>query len=46
MQMQVPGLDVSDLASAGVPTEVLCLLNMVTPEELEDEEEYDGTCDR
>lgn len=45
MQMQVPGLDVSDLASAGVPTEVLCLLNMVTPEELEDEEEYDDIVD-
>lgn len=45
MQVQIPGLDVSDLASAGVPTEVLCLLNMVTPEELEDEEEYDDIVD-
>jgi len=26
----------------GPTTEVLCLMNMVAPEELEDEEEYEG----
>lgn len=26
---------------AGSPTSVLCLMNMVTPEELEDDEEYE-----
>ncbi|XP_049868702.1 splicing factor U2AF 50 kDa subunit [Pectinophora gossypiella] len=38
VQLQVAGLT---LAGAGPPTEVLCLLNMVTPEELRDEEEYE-----
>lgn len=38
--LQVPGLNLS--SGAGPPTEVLCLMNMVTPEELEDEEEYEG----
>ncbi|CAH1784996.1 unnamed protein product [Owenia fusiformis] len=38
VQIQVPGLN---LAQSGQPTEVLCLMNMITPEELEDEEEYD-----
>lgn len=38
VQLQVPGLS---LGSAGPPTEVLCLLNMVTPEELRDEDEYE-----
>ncbi|XP_064606448.1 splicing factor U2AF 50 kDa subunit-like [Liolophura sinensis] len=37
--LQVPGLNLS--SGAGPPTEVLCLMNMVTPEELEDEEEYE-----
>jgi splicing factor U2AF subunit len=27
---------------SGPPTEVLCLMNMVTPEDLEDEDEYEG----
>ena len=27
---------------AGPPTEVLSLMNMITPDELEDEEEYEG----
>ncbi|CAF4845847.1 splicing factor U2AF 50 kDa subunit [Pieris napi] len=36
--LQVAGLT---LAGAGPPTEVLCLLNMVTPDELRDEEEYE-----
>ncbi|XP_015364853.1 PREDICTED: splicing factor U2AF 50 kDa subunit-like [Diuraphis noxia] len=37
--IQVPGLTV--VGSAGPPTQVLCLLNMVTPDELKDEEEYE-----
>ncbi|XP_013107175.2 splicing factor U2AF 50 kDa subunit [Stomoxys calcitrans] len=37
--IQVPGL--SNLNTSGPPTEVLCLLNMVTPDELRDEEEYE-----
>ena len=41
VQIQVPGLNLNQ--GAGPPTEVLCLLNMVMPEELEDEEEYEGT---
>ncbi|KPI93037.1 PREDICTED: splicing factor U2AF 50 kDa subunit isoform X1 [Papilio xuthus] len=36
--LQVAGLT---LAGAGPATEVLCLLNMVTPDELRDEEEYE-----
>jgi len=37
-QLQVPGLVGT---GPGAPTEVLCLLNMVVPEELNDEEEYE-----
>jgi hypothetical protein len=37
--VQLPGVNL--LASA-VSTEVLCLLNMVTEEELRDDEEYEG----
>ena len=37
-QIQVPGIVGS---GPGAPTEVLCLLNMVVPEELTDEEEYE-----
>ena len=37
-QLQVPGLSG---AGPGKPTEVLCLLNMVMPDELTDEEEYE-----
>ncbi|KAH8290900.1 hypothetical protein KR054_006901, partial [Drosophila jambulina] len=37
--LQVPGLSASILTT-GTPTEVLCLLNMVLPEELLDDEEY------
>ena len=29
------------MSGPGLPTEVLCLLNMVMPEELTDEEEYE-----
>ncbi|XP_076339937.1 splicing factor U2AF 50 kDa subunit-like isoform X2 [Tachypleus tridentatus] len=39
VQIQVPGLTLS--GGAGPPTEVLCLMNMVLPEELEDDEEYE-----
>ncbi|XP_076309478.1 splicing factor U2AF 50 kDa subunit-like isoform X1 [Tachypleus tridentatus] len=39
VQIQVPGLQLS--GGAGPPTEVLCLMNMVLPEELMDEEEYE-----
>ena len=38
--MQVAGLDLQ--ASVNEPTNVLCLLNMVSEEELMDDEEYDG----
>lgn len=38
VQLQVPGLS---LGGSGPATEVLCLLNMVTPEELRDEDEYE-----
>lgn len=41
VQIQVPGLNLA--SGAGPPTEVLCLMNMVVPEELRDEEEYEGT---
>ncbi|KAM7347760.1 splicing factor U2AF 50 kDa subunit-like [Cochliomyia hominivorax] len=37
--IQVPGLPA--VIATGPPTEVLCLLNMVTAEELRDEEEYE-----
>lgn len=37
--LKVPGL--STVINTGPPTEVLCLLNMVTAEELRDEEEYE-----
>lgn len=39
VQIQVPGLQM--LGQSGPPTEVLCLLNMVTPDELRDEDEYE-----
>ncbi|GLH11324.1 Uncharacterized protein GBIM_16123 [Gryllus bimaculatus] len=39
VQIQVPGLTM--VGGAGPATEVLCLLNMVTPDELRDEEEYE-----
>ncbi|KAK6179221.1 hypothetical protein SNE40_011630 [Patella caerulea] len=39
VQLQVPGLDMQ--MGAGPPTEVLCLMNMILPEELDDEEEYE-----
>ncbi|KAK0415786.1 hypothetical protein QR680_012118 [Steinernema hermaphroditum] len=38
-QVQVAGIDLSQ--GAGLPTEVLCLMNMVTEEDLKDDEEYE-----
>lgn len=40
VHVQVPGLNVT--SGPGEATEVLCLMNMITPDELEDEEEYEG----
>uniref|UniRef100_A0AAY5K7T7 RRM domain-containing protein n=1 Tax=Esox lucius TaxID=8010 RepID=A0AAY5K7T7_ESOLU len=39
VMLQVPGLQ--RLQNSGIPTEVLCLLNMVMPEELMDDEDYE-----
>ncbi|XP_059536742.1 splicing factor U2AF 65 kDa subunit-like [Myotis daubentonii] len=39
--LQVPGLLSSQVQMGGQPTEVLCLLNTVLPEELLDDEEYE-----
>ncbi|KAJ8389435.1 hypothetical protein AAFF_G00119730 [Aldrovandia affinis] len=40
--LQVPGLmNSSVIQMGGLPTEVLCLMNMVAPEELLDDEEYE-----
>jgi len=36
----VPGVNLQ--AGAGPATEVLCLMNMVTEDELKEDEEYDG----
>lgn len=41
MTLQVPGLNSSVTQMGGLPTEVLCLMNMVAPEELLDDEEYE-----
>ena len=43
VQIQVPGLQ--SVQGPGQPTEVLCLLNMVTDNELTDEEEYEDILD-
>ena len=40
VQLQVPGLNLTQ--GAGPATEVLCLMNMILAEELEDEDEYEG----
>lgn len=37
--LQVPGLQ--RVQNSGLPTEVLCLLNMVMPEELLEDEDYE-----
>jgi hypothetical protein len=39
VQIQVPGLNMGQSSQV---TNVLCLLNMVTPEDLVDDEEYEG----
>jgi len=39
VQVQVPGLNIT--AGPGPVTDVLCLLNMVTEDELQDDDEYD-----
>ena len=41
VQLQIPDLNVTDVQTLGPHTEVLCLMNMITPDELEDEEEYE-----
>jgi splicing factor U2AF 65 kDa subunit len=38
--INLAGIDLSK--GAGPPTEVLCLMNMVTEEELQNDEEYEG----
>ena len=40
LPISIPGLNVQP--SSQEATEVLCLMNMVTPEELEDDEEYES----
>lgn len=42
VQVQVPGINIT--GGAGPATEVLCLLNMVSEDELVDDDEYDGMC--
>lgn len=39
-QTHIAGIDLSK--GAGPPTEVLCLMNMVTEEDLVNDEEYEG----
>ena len=42
VNIQIPGMQTAGMGpGGGQPTEVLCLLNMVQPEELADEEEYE-----
>ena len=40
MPINIPGLQIPGTAQSA--TTVLCLMNMVTPEELEDDEEFEG----
>ena len=40
VQLQIPGVNLNQ--GSGPATEVLVLMNMVTPEDLEDEDEYEG----
>ena len=44
INLQIPGLNMNQVATSGsiAPTEILCLMNMVSAEELEDEEEFEG----
>jgi splicing factor U2AF subunit len=43
--LQVPGLTSSQVQMGGHPTTVLCLMNMVLPKELLDDEEYEEIVD-
>ncbi len=42
LPINIPGLNMPSIGTEA--TEVLCLMNMVTPEELEDDEEYESKC--
>ncbi|XP_006823727.1 splicing factor U2AF 50 kDa subunit-like [Saccoglossus kowalevskii] len=44
LNIQVPGVNIGQ-GLVGPTTEVLCLMNMVTPDELQDEEEYEEILD-
>ena len=44
LPINIPGLQID--GSSQESTEVLCLMNMVTKEELEDDEEYEGEEER
>lgn len=41
VQIQVPGMNQVPMGSSGPATEVLCLMNLVSKDELRDEEEYE-----
>ena len=41
VQLQIPGLELNKVTNE-VPTEVLCLMNMVLKDELFDDDEYEG----
>ena len=40
VQLNIPGLNLP--GTAGPQTEILCLMNMVTPDDLKDDDEYEG----
>jgi hypothetical protein len=42
VNLQIPGLNVTQMTASDIPTEVLCLMNMVTAEDLLDDEDYEG----
>jgi len=43
VHIQVPGLPITmiGMSGSGPPTDVLCLMNMITPDELKDDDEYE-----
>ncbi|XP_071796582.1 splicing factor U2AF 50 kDa subunit-like [Asterias amurensis] len=43
VQLNIPGLNLP--GTAGPQTEILCLMNMVTPDDLKDEDEYEDILD-
>lgn len=45
VQLQVPGLQANNALGSQPPSEVLCLMNMVTPDELKDDDEYEDIYD-